>query len=167
VKALVLAFWIVVAAALFCSAQEKNSPLHNVRNVSPEDQQFIDIEKLLWDAWGKRDRKPYEDLLSDKYFEVDVTGTYDKATEISEMDKCNLKDYALLDPQVTHLNDETVLLTYKLTIHDICEGQPVPEHQTINVLFVGEQGKWLKVLGLLQCPCWFRFGSQLKFNNSR
>jgi len=104
------------------------------------------MEKVLWEAWKTKNRKPYEELLSDKFFEVDVTGTYDKATEISYMDKCDLKDYAIIDPQVRHLNDETVLLTYKGTIHDICEGQPVPEHQTINILFVRERGKWLKVL---------------------
>jgi hypothetical protein len=43
------------------------------------------MEKVLWEAWKTKDRKPYEDLLSDKFFEVDVTGTYAKATEIGYM----------------------------------------------------------------------------------
>jgi len=117
-----------------------------MRNLSSEDHKFVDMEKALWEAWRNKDRKPYEDLLSNKFFEVDVTGAYDKATLISYMDKCDLKDYAILDPQVMHMNDETVLLTYKATVHDICEGQPVPERLVINVVFVREKSKWLKVL---------------------
>ena len=130
----------------FSNAQEKDATINTPPHVSPRDQKFVNMERILWDAWKVKDRKPYEDLLSDKFFEVDVTGTYDKATEISEMDKCDLKDYAILDPQVRHLNNETVLLTYRLKVHDICEGQPVPEYQTINILFVREKDKWLKVL---------------------
>lgn len=132
--------------AQLSNAQNGDVAARTAHYVSPQDEKFVDMEKALWDAWKTKDRKPYEDLLSDKFFEVDVTGTYDKATGIGEMDKCDLKDYAILDPQVRHFNDQTVLLTYELTVHDICEGQPVPEHQTINILFVREKGKWLKVL---------------------
>ena len=145
-KTLLVALCVGVVGLHFSFAREKDASAKNAPHVSPQDQKFVDMEKALWEAWKTKDRKPYEDLLSDKFFEVDVTGTYDKATEISYMDKCDLKDYAILDPQVTHLNDETVLLTYKGTVHDICEGQPVPEHLIINIVFVREKGKWLRVL---------------------
>jgi len=146
-KRIVLLSCAVLICFQFSNAQEKDASAKNaLPHVSPQDQIFVDMEKVLWEAWKTKNRKPYEELLSDKFFEVDVTGSYDKATEISYMDKCDLKDYSIIDPQVRHLNDETVLLTYKGTIHDICEGQPVPEDQTINILFVRERGKWLKVL---------------------
>lgn len=145
-KKILLLLCVVLVYVQFLNAQENRASTKKVAHVSPQDQKFVDMEKALWDAWKTKDQKPYEELLSDNFFEVDVTGTYDKATEISYMDKCDLKDYAILDPQVRHLNDQTVLLTYKLAVHDICEGQPVPEHQTINTLFVREKGKWLKVL---------------------
>ena len=73
---------------------------------------------------------------------MDVTGSYDKTAEISYIDKCDLKDYAIIDPRVTWLNKETVLLTYRMTLHDICEGQPVPERVIANTVFVRQQGKW-------------------------
>jgi hypothetical protein len=138
-----------LCAVLICvscaNAQQKIST-KNAPHASPQDQKFVDVEKTLWEAWKNKDRRPYEDLLSDKFFEVDMTRTYDKTTEISYMDKCDLKDYAILDPQVSHLNHATVLLTYKATVHDICEGQPVPEHLIINIVFVRHKRKWLKVL---------------------
>ncbi|HEX4920746.1 MAG TPA: DUF4440 domain-containing protein, partial [Candidatus Bathyarchaeia archaeon] len=145
-KRIILLSCAVFICLQFSNAQEKDVATKTAPHIAPQDQKFVDMEKVLWDAWKTKDRKPYEDLLSAEFFEVDVTGTYDKATEISYMDKCDLKDYAILDPQVRHLNDQTVLLTYRLTVHDICEGQPVPEHQIINILFVREKGKWLKVL---------------------
>jgi len=145
-KRILLLSFAVLICFPFSNAQEKDAPTKSASHVAPQDQKFVDMENTLWDAWKNKDRKPYDDLLSDKFVEVDVTGTYDKVTEISEMDKCDLKDYAILDPKVRHLNDEAVLLTYKATIHDICEGQPVPEHQIITILFVREKGKWKKVL---------------------
>src|SRR5260370_19342980 len=69
--------WLCAVLICFsCSnAQEKNASTKNAPHVSPQDQKFVDTEKALWEAWKTKDRKPYEDLLSDKFFEVDVTGT--------------------------------------------------------------------------------------------
>ena|SRR5690349_9146942 len=76
-----------VCAVIFCfqcsSAKENGTSTKSVARVSTQDQKFADMEKALWEAWKYKDRKTYEDLLSDKFFEVDVTGTYDKATSNS------------------------------------------------------------------------------------
>jgi hypothetical protein len=84
-KRILLWMCAVIICCQCSSAQEKSTSTKNAPHVSPQDQKFVDMEKVLWEAWKTKDRKPYEDLLSDKFFEVDVTGTYAKATEIGYM----------------------------------------------------------------------------------
>jgi hypothetical protein len=112
-KRILVALCLVAAGFHFSIAQVKDVSAKNSRHL-PQDQKFVDMEQTLWEAWKNKDRKPYEDALSANFFEVDATGTYDKTTEISYIDKCDLKDYAILDPRVAWLNKETALLTYRI-----------------------------------------------------
>ena len=71
-----------------------------------------------WEAFKKKDKKAYDDLLTDDFVGVedDNQGQRKKAGAVAEIDRSVVNDYKLFAVSVTPLAPNSALVTYELTL---------------------------------------------------
>jgi ketosteroid isomerase-like protein len=89
---------------------------------STEDT-MMEKEKAAWQAF--KDRKPddFEKVVSAKLVGVYAQGTSDLQKELADMQKWDMKSFAISDYKVTSDGSDTVVTTYKVTIEGTYDGK--------------------------------------------
>jgi hypothetical protein len=89
---------------------------------STEDT-LMEKEKAAWQAF--KDRKPddFEKVVSAKLVGVYAEGTSDLQKELADMQKWDMKSFAISDYKVTSDGSDTVVTTYKVTIEGAYDGK--------------------------------------------
>jgi ketosteroid isomerase-like protein len=89
---------------------------------STEDT-MMEKEKAAWQAF--KDRKPddFEKVVSAKLVGVYAEGTSDLQKELADMQKWDMKSFAISDYKVTSDGSDTVVTTYKVTIEGAYDGK--------------------------------------------
>lgn len=92
-----------------------------------------------WDAFKKKDKKAYSDLLADDFAAVedDNQGMRTKAAAVAEVDRSVVNDYHLFALRVIPLNSDSALVTYELTLQ-------FPPKATVRFKRVLVSEVWLK-----------------------
>lgn len=102
------------------------------------------IDKGLWEAWSKKDTKPFEENLTENYVGYGDEGRSDRAAYIKEMgeNKCDLKSMSQDAANSTKINDNLYMLTYKSNLDGACDGTALPETIWSTSFFVKDGDKW-------------------------
>lgn len=104
---------------------------------------FQIMEKGFWDAWKRKDAKPFEQHMAPNSLIIDNTGITDKTTAIKGIAGCEVKGYDLSDFKLTKIDADNALLTYKAdNIDAVCDGQKAPAHVYASTVFSKSGGKW-------------------------
>lgn len=104
---------------------------------------FQTMERGFWDAWKKKDAKPFEQFMAPNSLIIDNTGIADKATAIKGIAGCEVKSYELSDFKLTKIDAANALLTYKAgNIDAVCDGQKAPTSVFASTVFSKSGGKW-------------------------
>lgn len=71
-----------------------------------------------WEAFKRKDKKAYSDLLADDFVGVedDGQGQRTKAAAVSEIDRSVVSDYRLFAVTVVPLGSNSALVTYEITL---------------------------------------------------
>jgi hypothetical protein len=99
-------------------------------------------EKSLWEAFKKKDAKPFERNLSADSLQIDVTGLTTKADVLKGLADCDVKDYSLDNFKTMSVDSNVTVVTYKATVHATCGGQAAPENILASSVWVNRGGKW-------------------------
>jgi len=89
---------------------------------STEDM-MLEKEKAAWQAF--KDRKPddFKKVVSPNLVAVYAEGTSDLQKELADMQKWEMKSFAISDYKVTSDGSDTVVTTYKVTIEGAYDGK--------------------------------------------
>ena len=89
---------------------------------------LVEKEKELWEAWAKKDPKPFEAMLAENFTGFNLEGPEDRAAAIKSAGdhKCDVKGSTLSDAVTSKINDKIYLLTYKASVDGKCDGNPIP-----------------------------------------
>jgi hypothetical protein len=100
--------------------------------------------KTEWDAFQKKDKKAYGDLLADDFVAVedDGQGQRTKASVLGEIDRSNINKYQLFAFNATPLNSDAALVTYELTMLFPLGAQNRLKRVLIVELWVKRNGLW-------------------------
>ena len=104
---------------------------------------LIAKEKSLWEAFKKKDARPFEKNLSADSLQIDVTGLTTKTDVLKGLAGCDVKDYALDNFKAMKIDSNVTVLTYKATVHATCGGQAAPENVLASSVWVNRGGKWV------------------------
>jgi len=141
-----IGFVLLVASIAFAQeATPAPSPAPKPATSKAQSQKIIiATEKKLWEAWKKKDDKPFKAYLSADSLMVGDTGVANKATSIKEMSsmECDVKSYELSDIKVTFFDSDAAFLTYKSVQDATCGGQAVPPSVWSSSVYVRRGGKW-------------------------
>jgi hypothetical protein len=102
--------------------------------------------KAEWDAFQKKDKKSYSDLLADDFAAVedDNQGMRAKAAAAAEVDRSNINKYNLYALKVVPLNPNAALVTYELTMLFPPKVKFRFKRVLVSELWLKRDGKWLE-----------------------
>ena len=151
---------LIAAAAAFaaaCGAPAENKPANTNTNANtakpvaaaPTKEGLFELDKKSNEAWIKGDKAHFETNLSDKFVSFEQGMRMNKA-ELAGMIgsfKCDVKTWNLDDPQMSKINDDTYVLTYKGTFDGSCTGadgaaMKLPSPTRAATIYVRDGDKW-------------------------
>jgi ketosteroid isomerase-like protein len=140
-------------ATLVFSACTCNTPANKANaaikadNTAPTKPALMTLENSAYQAWKTQDTKFWDTYLSDKFVGYGWSGKLDKASATQEYSGagCEIKSYALSEGQLTLLDDNAALLTFKTTIDGTCGGQKVPANSWAASVYVRDGDRWKDV----------------------
>jgi hypothetical protein len=146
-----LSIVFVIALAMTCLGQTTNANKAAPKSSAKAEGKsmaksskatLIAKEKSLWEAFKKKDAKPFERNLSADCLQIDVTGLTTKTDVLKGVADCDVKDYTLDNFKAMKIDSNVTLLTYKATVHATCGGQAAPENVLASSVWVNRGGKW-------------------------
>lgn len=118
----------IAAMALGACAPAANTPANNTaatpaKAAAPTKEALFAMDKKANEAWIKGDKAHFEGMLSDKFVHYSEMGRMDKAGMLAMIGsmKCDEKTtFSLSDEQMSRIDDDTYVLTYKGEFNGSC-----------------------------------------------
>ncbi len=109
------------------------------------ETQIIALEKMAFEAWKNKDRKFFEDHMSEAGQYLDPSGVGGKAQYVKAIidNNCTVSKYSLDNTKVTMLSNDVALLNYRYTHDVVCGGNPEASPLWASTIYVKRDGKWL------------------------
>lgn len=105
---------------------------------------LVASENRLWEAWSKKDVKPFQVALTPDSWvigDVGVTSKDDLLKMLPASD-CDIKTFTLSDFKFAWLSGDTVVISYKGTQDGTCGGTALPATVWASSVWVRRNGKW-------------------------
>jgi uncharacterized protein (TIGR02246 family) len=136
-KRSIIALALLTLIATFALAQTK--PNDSV------EAQIVALEKSAFEAWKNKDRKFFEEHMSEDGQYLDLNGVGGKAQYVKAIidNDCKVTSYSLDNTKVTMLSNDVALLTYRYTHDVVCGGNPEASPLWATTMYVKRGGKWL------------------------
>lgn len=106
-------------------------------------QQLVDLETSMWNAWKNKDAAVFEKNLSSDSVLVDGSGVSGKSMVAQGIAMCNVKSFSLSDWKMTKMGTSTALLTYKAKQDGTCGGQTIPATIWASSIWMKRKGEWV------------------------
>src|SRR5919108_4454491 len=145
---LLLSLAVAIGAMAQTDTKKPDAKKSEKKAVASDDKLKDDLvakEKTLWDAWGKKDGKTFEEAMSPDTVGVDGSGVTvgrDEAVKQVSTSNCEVKSYNLSDEKLTPIDKDAVVLTYKADQDVTCGGQKVPATIYASSVWKKQGGKW-------------------------
>src|SRR5437899_5821662 len=94
-----------------------------ISTAATNEDAMMEKEKAAWQAF--KDKKPndFKKVVSANLMAVYAEGTSDLQKELADMQKWDMKSFAISDYKVTSDESDTVVTTYKVTIEGAYDGK--------------------------------------------
>jgi hypothetical protein len=141
---------ILLSMALFAVAQSPQAAPASAKKApalamsSQLEAIFGDKVKTEWEAFKKKDKNTYADLLADDFVAVedDNQGMRDKRAAANEIDRSVVNGYNVFALKVLPLNDEAALVTYELTMLFPPKSAVRLKRVMVAELWLKREGQW-------------------------
>ena len=114
---------------------------------SPEAAAIIAQEKAVLDALVKKDIAAFNKQLGSDFVYLDPAGAVrwelSKSAEI--LKGCTTKSISMQNPEVTPVGSDLLVLTYKASADETCNGQKAPPSVLAMSVWQKRGGKWVTV----------------------
>ena len=99
-------------------------------------------EKAAWQAF--KDKKPddFKKLVSAKFMGVYAEGTSDMQKELADMQKWDMKSFAISDYKATPAGPDTCVTTYKVAVEGTYDGQDQSGTYNAASVWKKQKGEW-------------------------
>jgi ketosteroid isomerase-like protein len=143
-RAVVVALLTLLVAGGAAAAQGAKS---DAKSSSPDATAIIAQEKALLDALTKNDFAAFNKGLGSNFVYVDARGaTRWELSKSAEMLKgCKTGKFTMENPEVTSAGSDILVLTYKATADQTCDGQKAPPTVLAMSVWQKRAGRWVAV----------------------
>ena len=150
----------LAAAALFaaCGAPADNKPANTNTNANtakpvaaaPTKEALFEMDKKANEAWVKGDKAYFEGFLGDKFVSFERGQRMSRAELLAMIGsfKCDVKTWALEDPQMVKIDADTYVMSYKGNFDGSCTGpdgkaEKLPSPMRAASLYTRSGEKWV------------------------
>ena len=136
-KRSIITLTLVAVAVSFASGQVKRH--HSV------EAEIVALEKTAFEAWKNKDKKFFEEHMSDdgQYLDLNGVGAKAQYVQLITGNDCTVSSYSLDNTKVTMLSKDVALLTYRYTHDAVCGGRPEASPLWASTVYVKRGGHWL------------------------
>jgi hypothetical protein len=119
--------------------------LGQVKRNDSFEAHIVALEKMAFAAWKNKDRKFFEEHMSEAGQYLDLNGVGGKAQYVKAIidNDCTVSNYSLDNTKVTMLGKDVALLTYRYSHDVVCGGNPEASPLWASTVYVKLGGKWL------------------------
>jgi uncharacterized protein (TIGR02246 family) len=119
--------------------------LGQVKSNNSVEAEIVALEKRAFEAWKNKDRKFFEEHMSEDGQYLEPNGVGGKAQYVKAIidNNCTVNGYSLSDTKVTMLSKDVALLTYRYVYDIVCGGKPEAGPLWATTAYVKRDGKWL------------------------
>jgi len=109
---------------------------------APTDDALMEKEKAAWQAF--KDKKPddFKKLVSANLVAVYAEGMSDMQKELADMQKWDMKSFAISDYKVTSDAPGTVVTTYKVAVEGTYDGKDQSGTYNAASVWKKQKGEW-------------------------
>jgi hypothetical protein len=113
-----------------------------ISTAATNDDAMLEKEKAAWQAF--KDKKPddFKKVVSANLMAVYAEGVSDMQKELTDMQKWDMKSFAISDYKVTSDGSDTVLTTYKVTVEGTYDGKDQSGTYNAGSVWKKQNGKW-------------------------
>ena len=113
-----------------------------ISTAATNDEAMLEKEKAAWQAF--KDKKPddFKKVVSANLMAVYAEGVSDMQKELTDMQKWDMKSFAISDYKVTSDGSDTVLTTYKVTVEGIYDGKDQSGTYNAGSVWKKQNGEW-------------------------
>lgn len=114
---------------------------------APTKESLLALENKAFEAWGKKDGKFFEDLLTDNFVTFSPTGVVTKADTVKMIaeNNCEMGPFTISDGQMTAAGPDVALHTFKADADVTCEGKKLPPTVWAASIYVRSGDAWKAV----------------------
>lgn len=123
---------------------EEALPEPQIPNDPAMAKTLLEIEDKLFDAWAKKDTRPFEKLLTANFISLSAEGVNDRAAEIRSVKEnpCKVDDYSISNAKATKVNDGLYIFTSSVEQDATCDGDPMNWGGTAATIYTKEGSTW-------------------------
>jgi hypothetical protein len=113
-----------------------------ISTAATNDDRMLEKEKAAWQAF--KDKKPdgFKKLVSGQVMAVYAEGVSDMQKELADMQKWDMKSFAISDYKVTSAGSDTVVTTYKVTIEGTYDQKDQSGTYNAASVWKKQKGEW-------------------------
>jgi hypothetical protein len=113
-----------------------------ISTAATNDDALQEKEKAAWQAF--KDKKPddFKKVVSAKLMAVYAEGVSDMQKELADMQKWDMKSFAISDYKVTSYGSDTAVTTYKVAVEGTYDGQDQSGTYNAASVWKMKKGEW-------------------------
>lgn len=113
-----------------------------ISTAATNDDEMLEKEKAAWQAF--KDKKPddFKKVVSANVIAVYAEGFSDMQKELADMQKWDMKSFAISDYKVTAAGSDTVLTTYKVVVEGTYDGKDQSGTYDAASVWKKDTGDW-------------------------
>ena len=112
----------------------------------PDKEAMMAKEKAAWQAFKDKKADDFKAVVSADMIAVYAEGTYDMAREVADMQKWDMKSFAISDFKVNAVGSDIVITTYKVAVQGAVEGKDASgNYNAASVWKMDKSGAWVAI----------------------
>src|SRR5881396_3507110 len=113
-----------------------------ISTAAPTDDALMEKEKAAWQAF--KDKKPddFKKIVSANVVAVYAEGMSDLQKELADMQKWDMKSFAISDYKVTSYGSDTVISTYKVKVEGTYDWKDQSGNYNAASVWEKKKGEW-------------------------
>jgi hypothetical protein len=112
---------------------------------APSNDEMMAKEKAAWQAFKDKDADGFKKLVDHDMIGVYAEGISDMAKELSDMQKWDMKSFAISDYKILSDEKDVVVSTYTVTLEGTYDGNDASGTYNAGSVWKMENGKWLAI----------------------
>jgi hypothetical protein len=109
---------------------------------APDNDTMLAKENAAWQAFKDKKADDFKKVVADDLVAVYAEGISDMAKEMSDMQKWDMKSFAISDYKITSYGTDTVISTYTVTVSGTFDGKDASGTYNASSVWMQRNGEW-------------------------